>query len=393
MNHITLFQNPADCSGCGACAAACPKQAITMQPDQQGCLYPVISQESCIQCGKCLQVCGYKAGEGTVSLCAYGAVGKTEDIVSNSASGGVFATLAASCMEQGGMAAGAVMDLEQNSVAVYHILSGDMEDISRMQGSKYVQSQAFCCYKDVQKTLRTGKKVFFSGTPCQVSAIKKLTGDPENLITADLICHGIPPAEMLGGFIKVLGKRFRGEVKGLCFRDKTSPKSFTARIQIQKGRKTKIYRLRPQYLSFYQHFLEASTYRETCYQCPYACMKRVSDLTLGDYWGVEKYHAEDMKSGTIPDRRDWSCVLVNTEKGRAFLETCGKDLLLFPTKAEWVAQTNRQLREPSTKGQQRDQILQAYTQGGYAAVERQFIRDKGGALRFYRRMYRSMRHQ
>lgn len=393
MNHITLFQNPADCSGCGACAAACPKQAITMQPDQQGCLYPVISQESCIQCGKCLQVCGYKAGEGTVFLCAYGAVGKTEDIVSNSASGGVFATLAASCMEQGGMAAGAVMDLEQNSVAVYHILSGDMEDISRMQGSKYVQSQAFCCYKDVQKALRAGKRVFFSGTPCQVSAIKKLTGDPENLITADLICHGIPPAEMLGGFIKVLGKRFRGEVKGLCFRDKTSPKSFTARIHIQKGRKTKIYRLRPQYLSFYQHFLEASTYRETCYQCPYACMKRVSDLTLGDYWGVEKHHAEDMKSGTIPDRRDWSCVLVNTEKGRAFLETCGKDLLLFPTKAEWVAQTNRQLREPSTKGQQRDQILQAYTQGGYAAVERQFIRDKGGALRFYRRMYRSMRHQ
>ena len=393
MNHITLFQNPADCSGCGACAAACPKQAITMQPDQQGCLYPVISQESCIQCGKCLQVCGYKAGEGTVSLCAYGAVGKTEDIVSNSASGGVFATLAASCMEQGGMAAGAVMDLEQNSVAVYHILSGDMEDISRMQGSKYVQSQAFCCYADVQKALRAGKKVFFSGTPCQVSAIKKLTGDPENLITADLICHGIPPAEMLGGFIKVLGKRFRGEVKGLCFRDKTSPKSFTARIHIQKGRKTKIYRLRPQYLSFYQHFLEASTYRETCYQCPYACMKRVSDLTLGDYWGVEKYHAEDMKSGTIPDRRDWSCVLVNTEKGRAFLETCGKDLLLFPTKAEWVAQTNRQLREPSTKGQQREQILQAYTQGGYPAVERRFIRDKGGALRFYRRMYRSMRHQ
>lgn len=393
MNRITLFQNPADCSGCGACAIACPKQAIVMQPDQQGCLYPVISQESCIQCGKCLKVCAYKAMEGTAPICAYGAVGKSDTLVSNSASGGIFATLATSCMEQGGMAAGAVMDLYKDDVAVYHILSGNVGDISRMQGSKYVQSQAFCCYEDVQKTLRAGKTVFFSGTPCQVSAIKKLTGDPENLITADLICHGVPPVEKLSGFIKVLAKRFRGEVKSLCFRDKTSKKHFTARIHIQKKKKTKIYRLRPQYMSFYHHFCEAVNYRENCYQCPYACTKRVSDLTIGDYWGIEKHHAEDIQSGKIPDRRDWSCVLVNTEKGRAFLESCGKDLLLFPTKTEWVADTNRQLREPSAKGQQREQVLQAYTQGGYPAVERMFIRNKGGALRFYRRMYRSMRRQ
>ncbi len=386
---ITLFQSPAVCCGCGACAVACPMDAITMMPDASGALYPVIRQEWCIACGQCLKTCSFLSPQGTEPLAAYGAVGQDGELVSGSASGGVFATLAKACIQQGGMAAGAVMDWGERGARVFHILSDSLSDIPEMQGSKYVQSRAYACYKNVIRALKTGKTVLFSGTPCQVQAIKALTGDPENLITADLVCHGVPPEEMLNGFCKLLGKRLGGRVEDFCFRDKNSPKSFTARIRIRKGRKTRIYRLRSGSLSFYQYFLEAESYRESCYSCPYASTSRVSDLTMGDYWGMEKYHAQELKNQ--PDRKNWSCLLVNTQKGRSFLEQMGGELYLLPTQTAWVAQTNAQLTSPSQKGTRRETILETYAQGGYPAVEKLFIKDHGGSLRFRWRMFKLKR--
>ena len=390
MDKIKLFSREKDCSGCGACAVVCPKQAITMTEDACGYLYPVIDTEKCIRCGKCQQSCGHGNSILQEPLLAFAAVGKQEEIVKNSTSGGVFATLAYQAVAQGWLTAGAVMDMGEKGAQVYHMLSGNGADIPRMQGSKYVQSNGYLCYQDVCRAVREGKNVLFSGTPCQVAAVKRLTGDPDNLLTVDIICHGVPPVRLMNDFLTVIGKRLGGKITDFTFRDKSAPKPFTARLQVKKGKKCWDYRMRAHFLSFYQHFLQGMTYRESCYHCPYAGMKRASDLTIGDYWQIEKHHKSDIDSGEMPNRKDWSCILVNTEKGRAFLEQCGQALLRIPTDKQWIAESNQQLRQPSLKNPKREKILGMYQAEGYRAVERMFIRDQGGRLRFFWRMLKTV---
>lgn len=388
--RIDLVPDRAQCSGCGACAAACPRQAITMQTSGHGWVYPAIDHEDCISCGKCIGVCEYRDGAGgQLPMTAYAAVGQCGELVRNSASGGVFASLAMSWVKAGGLVAGAVMDCA-GSVQVYHVLSGKEEDIRRMQGSKYVQSDAWRCYHEVAKALRAGKSVLFSGTPCQVAAIKRLTGDPDNLTTIDLICHGVPPVKMLDEYIRLLEKRFHGKVEGFAFRDKSAGKSYCARIELRRGRHTRRLHLRSNELSFYRYFLKGALCRENCYTCPYAKPERVSDLTIGDYWGVERRHATEFAEGIMPRRANWSCMLVNTPKGEALVREHAAQIDKYPSRPEWVAEENQQLCRPTVKPEERDCLLRLYETGGYAAVEDDFIRSAGGKLRYHLRLLKQL---
>lgn len=391
MEPIVLVKDAAACSGCGACLGVCPKEAITMEADVYGCLYPKIDLARCVHCGKCVQICPHChqwAGNKPVEV--YAAVGKCRQTVQNSASGGVFAVLAQSCVRKGGLAAGAVMDCHDNYADVYHLLSRKEPDICRMQGSKYVQSEAWRSYSYVVQAIKAGKTVLFSGTPCQVAAVKALTGNPDNLLTVDVICHGVPPRQMLNDYLKVLSRRFCGEVTGFCFRDKSCDKQFTAKILLRKSGRTGQIHLRSNYLSFYKYFLTGGIYRESCYSCPYAGSTRVSDITIGDYWGIEQFHGEEIRSGNMPDRKDWSCILVNTEKGARFLEANGEEIFLYPTRLEWVAEKNQQLRAPAIPDKNRDRILKLYAESGYPALEADFVKQHGGRLRFFWRMLRNL---
>lgn len=389
---IRLVKSSTDCSGCGACMAVCPKQAITMRPGENGCLYPVIDEGNCVHCGKCQHICEYAGGTagGNLPRSVYAAAGKDADLVRNSASGGVFATLAKSWIQAGGMVAGAVMDCG-GGVKVYHVLSDKPEDVRRMQGSKYVQSDAWRCYVDVQAALKDGKRVLFSGTPCQTAAIRALTGDPEHLITVELICHGVPPQTMLDEYVRILSKRFGGKLMDFTFREKRVPKSFCARMDIQKGKRVRSLYLRSHELSFYKHFLEGTIYRENCYSCPYAKQERGSDLTIGDYWGVEKYHQDDFASGAMEKRSDWSCILVGSAKGEALLKQHGGTMTVHPSRLEWAMAENHQLRHPMQKPASRSEVLHLYQTGGYSAVENSFIHKHGGRLRYFLRVMKQLR--
>lgn len=387
---IRLFDDPAKCCGCGACAAVCARRAIRMEADGSGCVYPVIDQAQCVGCGRCRQVCAYQAkAAGQRPMEAYAAVGRDDALVRCSASGGMFASLARSWLREGGLVAGAVMDVD-GGAQVYHVLSGSEEDLRRMQGSKYVQSDAGRCYGEVMAALKRGERVLFSGTPCQAAAIQTLTGNPENLTTIDLVCHGVPPEKMLDEYVRLLGRRFHAKVTGLAFRDKSVPREFCARVEVQRGKKRRCVYLRSSILSFYKHFLAGRTYRENCYSCPYARLERVADVTIGDYWGVENHHGEDIRAGRMPARSDWSCLLVNTPKGRALLNAHGGEIALYPSQAEWAAEANHQLRHPSEKPEGRDALLARYAQGGYAAVEADFVRAQGGEWRYRFRLCRQM---
>ena len=392
MEHRELAKDITKCSGCGACMVVCPKSAIQMKPDARGWLYPGIDETLCVDCGKCVHVCPYcETPSVNVPLDVYAAVGKCPETVARSASGGIFASLADSCMQKEGLVAGAVLDCENSHVEVYHLLSGAGEDLVRMQGSKYVHSEAWRCYSQILQALKAGRTVLFSGTPCQVAAIKNLTGDPENLVAVDLICHGVPSRQMLNDYLKILSKRLHGKIVGLRFRDKSCPKPFTAGIDLRTGQKTKRIYLRSGFLSFYKYFLNGSLYRENCYSCPYACGERVSDITIGDYWGIEECHKEDFESGLMSHRPDWSCILVNTKKGARFLEEHGGKILRYPSRWEWAAQKNAQLKAPSSRGEKRDLLLKAYTEQGYKAVESVFLKENRGKIRYYWRLLRNLR--
>lgn len=387
---IDLVPDVAKCSGCGACMHVCPKGAITMQAAPNGSIFPVIEQEKCIGCGKCVRQCAYRQPTKLrASMAAYAAVAKDCELVQNSASGGLFAALAMSWLKSGGLAAGAVMDCSQE-VQIHHVLSDRCDDLYRMQGSKYVQSDAWRCYQAVKEALANGKQVLFSGTPCQIAAIRQLTGDPDQLITIDLICHGVPPVKMLDDYVQLLNKRLHGKVKSFRFRDKSLKKSFTASLDVRYGKKTRRFYLRSHELSFYKHFLEGANYRENCYSCPFARLERVSDLTIGDYWGIGKQHADDFANGRMPEVEDWSCVLVNTEKGRRLLDQHAREISLYASKPEWVAEENHQLQHPTAVPQGRAQLLRVYEQNGYKGVEMAFIKACGGWLKYHLRLCRQL---
>lgn len=390
MKPVALVKDTSSCCGCGACLSVCPVEAITMKEDILGCQYPEINLGKCIGCEKCIQICSYaQKRTEDYKQTAYAAIGRDEQLVQKSASGGAFASLAKRLLEDGGMAAGAVLDCTDSRAEVYHVLSDEMKDLLRMQGSKYVQSEAWRCYDDVIQALKAGKQVLFSGTPCQVGAVKALTGNPENLITMDLICHGVPPLRMLNNFLKILSQRFGAEICDLQFREKNCEKNYCACIELQNRTHKRLY-IRSNDLSFYTLFLKNVICRENCYSCPYANMERVSDLTIGDYWGIEKHHEMDFAQERMPRRKDWSCVLVNTERGAAFLEKYGQDMSMFPTEANWVAEHNEQLRAACKKPQSRAVLLEKYSEGGYEAVEKDFIKKSGGFLRYYWRLMKNI---
>ena len=385
--RILLGMDEEHCSGCGACAAVCPKHAVSMRGNEHGYMRPVIDDDACIRCGKCVRLCeSIHAGEKNAPQEAYAAVGSCESLVRNSASGGMFASLAMSWIRNGGLVAGAVMDCMDTGVRVYHLLSDKEEDIRRMQGSKYVQSDAWMCYDAVHAALRTGREVLFSGTPCQAAAIKQLTGNPENLTTIDLVCHGVPPAAMLEEYIRILEKRLLGKTRSFSFRDKRLKKKYCAAIEVGKNRK--VY-MKASELSFYQHFLSGVLQRESCYACPYACLERSADVTIGDYWGIDKAHEAQFRSGEMPRRNDWSCLLVNSDKGARLLKCCGGEVRRYPTQAEWIAEKNNQLVRPSEKPANRERMLELYKHGGYAAIDDAYIKDAGGKLRYSLRLIRN----
>lgn len=380
------------CSACGACLAMCPVEAIQMEASAEGFLYPAIQKDKCISCGKCASVCSLRETEEKHQpLEAYAAVGHNDALVRNSASGGAFASLATQCVQQGGLVAGAVMDTDGEDLRVYHQLTNHVEGIGPMQGSKYVQSDAWKCYKELAQAVRQGKTVLFAGTPCQVSAVKRITGNPDNLITMDLVCHGVPSLQMLNDYVKILNRRFCGRIKQIAFRDKTIEKNYTARIDIVRGERDKALYLRAHSMSYYKYFLEGKVQRDSCYACQYACLARISDITVGDYWGIEKHQSEEIIQRNAEKKTHWSCLMANTPKGKSFLKRYGQILERFPTKATHVAEANQQLNAPSKRPAERVKLLKLYREKGYAGIETAFLRDTGGKVRYYWRILKEMR--
>lgn len=379
MECVKLWEDEKNCSGCGACYSSCPKDAIIFVKDVYGNLYPEINKDKCIQCGLCVKVCGFKNIKcNPPSEKVYASVVKDSHLQEKSSSGGIFAAMARTVIKENGAVVGAVMELEPN-VQVYHKLSLKLEDIVEFQGSKYAQSDSWKSYSDIKKHVKSGKLVLFSGTPCQVDAVKRITGNPDNLITVDLICHGVAPVKLFEDNICSLSKQF-GKVTHFVFRGNRIKGAFCATFVARN----RLVHLKSQFIPYYYTFLNGYTYRESCYHCPYATVERTGDITIGDYWGVKDYHATDIKKF---NRDNWSCVLINTKKGEFFWQKTSDDLILIPSKIDYVLANNHQLTAPSSKPLKRDEFLEAYRNGGYRSFEQKYSQMWGGMWKYRIKMF------
>lgn len=375
-----LFKQQSDCCGCGACASACPKNAIDMITDSHGFKYPVIRPSLCIGCNNCINSCGLqlRLGQKTKGPWFAGA-GKAD--ISKSASGGTFSALANSIINKGGCVYGAAYDRTENEIHVCHQRAASNNELKALLNSKYVQSDAKRCFKDVKEQLKTGRAVFFTGTPCQVAGLKGyLKKDWPNLLTADLVCHGVPSDQLFNDQIHSYEKQYGAKVIDFCFRDKTKGWGHSLiRLTLSDMRTILI---PADECPYYDLFLKVKTLRDSCYNCPYSSDFRAADITLGDFWGVEESRPDVLYQSGLTTERGVSCIMANTEKGRLGIQKYGGGLIVREVAFDDIAKFNDQLRHPSRLPKDRDLYLKRYEKDGWSGIETTWgIRERGVTIR------------
>ena len=331
-----------NCCGCHACASVCGKHCITMQADSEGFLYPVVDKVACTDCGLCEKVClVIHQDVSHEPISTYIAINRDEEVRLASSSGGIFTLLAEKVINEGGVVFGARFDKDWN---VIHDWTDTIEGIAAFRGSKYVQSTMGETYREARDILTQGRKVLFSGTPCQIAGLKKyLRKEYDNLLTVDFICHGVPSPGVWRRYLGELRESLRAErgvgknsvpssidelpvITGISFRDKsTGWKKYGFRVRYAASKaalntvsasaiKEEKELLQPYTENpFMRGFLADVYLRPSCYACPARLGKSCSDVTIADAWGMHNISKE------LDDDKGACYVLENTIKGTNYM--------------------------------------------------------------------------
>ena len=341
------------CTGCTACKDVCPKQCITMQPDELDALHPIVDDSICINCGLCEKTCpnnrelSYKLPHKV-----WAAWSNDNDVRRTSASGGIACELYRYWIKNGGVATGVVYDRDEGC---HFILLEKESDIKTVQNSKYTFSETAGIYKVVKQKLQAGISVLFIGVPCQVAGLYGfLKKEYDNLITVDIICHGMPPATYLEQHIKSIEDKKKEYTCQLFFRD---PKyyTYTYTFTLKNNNGKEFYNKKVLTRDNYQlGYHRALIYRENCYSCNYAREERISDLTIGDFSGLGRFAPFEC------DKHNVSCILENTDKGSALLKKLNGALSMFERPACEAFEVEKQLKSPSVKHSRRSIFEKVY---------------------------------
>lgn len=384
---MVLFEENKDCCACGACMNICPRQAISMKEDAAGFIYPVIEEEKCIKCGLCKKACSFRK-ENNVSMKesikVYAAAATEDEVLKAAASGGIFSVLAKNVLLNNGIVYGAVLIRENEQFVVKHIGIDDIADLWMLQGSKYVHSELGFTYQEVKEKLLNDKIVLFSGTPCQIAGLRSFLGkEYEKLVTVDVICHGVPNKRFFNSYINVLERKLKGNIYTYIFRDKTLGQGMHTKVEYcDKKGNGKVFITDGYLTSYFFLFLKSYIYRENCYTCPYAQEKRLSDITIGDFWGIYNVHSTEVEKSKMSDDKGISCVLVNTDKGKKVIEAVSKDLYMFESTFDKASAYNGQLKCPSPRSQERDKVIEIFEKDGFEAVDK-YYKNKFRKERMY----------
>ena len=320
-----IIANRADCSGCSACANICPKNAIEMTRDAEGFSYPKINPELCIKCGRCDATCpalNFKANIIDDFPKTFVATYDDDKILRHSSSGGVFTALSEIILRDGGIVFGAAFDKKWR---VVHTSAENLDELEALRRSKYAQSQIGDVYRQAKKSLEAGKKVLFSGTPCQCVGLKHFLGkDYDNLLTVEIICHGVPSPGIWENYIGAMDDAH--EVAYVNFRSKRN--GWGSNIEIDFFDRGFYFRSNGKD-PYGKNFLDGLSERLSCHRCKFKFPNGQADLTLGDAWGVQNFAPE------MFDNRGTSVIFIHTAKGNSFFERTNliKRQVAFPNAA------------------------------------------------------------
>lgn len=338
------------CTGCTACYNICPNKCITMKENDEGFKYPVIDLKKCTHCNLCAKVCPANNNFNSKLPVNVYAVKNKDDIKrKESSSGGVFVELAEYIIEHGGIVFGATYKANNE---VEHIGIQRKEDIKRLQGSKYVQSNLNNCYKEIKDFLKKGKLVLFTGVPCQIQGLKSfLNKNYENLICVDVICHGVPSPKIFEKYILELEKENNSKIKNIDFRYKQeSWKNYKVRINFKNGKQT----IEDFSKNIYMRgFLRNIYLRKSCYQCMAKALKNESDITIGDYWGIQNIDSK------FDDDKGCSAILINTIKGNKIFEQIKNKFATKNSNIDDVVGENKLLINSVEEKNTREQFFKA----------------------------------
>lgn len=364
-NDMINIEEKSQCSGCSACLNICPRNAITMQHDTLGFLYPIVDSQKCINCGLCDKVCDFGNNYDKSFLLPspkiYGAWHKDDEERKNSQSGALFSTLATFILKEGGIVYGVALNSELNAE---HIRISDLDELYRIKKSKYVQSDIGLTFTRIANDLVDGQTVLFSGTPCQASGlrsfIKNKRVDDGKLYIINIICHGVPSPNIWKDNIKYVERKKKEKVLSANFLDKSicgwhgGKESYT----FQKGKPfvselyTKLY---------YKHLM----LRCSCYICPFANFQHPGDITVGDFWGLDKIRPELDK-----EDKGVSLVIINTKKGISLFDKIKASVNCFDSNISECLQPN--LEKPTAPNPMCKQFEQDYSVYGFDYIARKY---------------------
>ena len=339
MINIT---NKIDCSGCNACGDICGHNAIVFNTDIEGFWYPEVDMEKCTDCGLCDKVCpninvkDLKKNDLDQSIC-YAAEHKNIEIVFDSTSGGAFSALADIMYKEKGYVGGAIFN---DDFSIRHYISNDKKDLPKLRSSKYAESDLSGFYKEVKKLLKNGEKVLVCGCPCQMAALRAfLMKDYDNLIIADFVCRGINSPKVWRKYLDTFEERYGSPVVYSKAKSKEYGwRNLTHKAVLANG---KAYYETKGENNFTKGYLKTNAFcRPSCYECPFKGFPRISDITLADYWGIEKIDKTmDKNLGT-------SLIMINSQKGLSYFEKVKTRLNFVQTPFDSILQGNPALTKP-----------------------------------------------
>ena len=369
---MKIFSNKKECCGCTACKCICPTEAITMKSDNEGFLYPVVDENFCIACNLCIDVCPMKNEvdiKDHFEIPEVYAVKHTSDLVRLlSSSGGAYTAISDFIIkDKKGICYGATFDEEFN---VRHKEAITTSERNKFRGSKYVQSKLGNVFYHIKQNLVNGKLILFTGTPCQnaglVKYLKLSKIDTSNLILNDIVCHGVASPKIWKDYVVFIEEKNKSKIKNYTFRFKEKGwRGYNVKVEFENNT---IKLNTKDVLKYVKLFNFNLILRPSCYNCKFSNLNRPSDLTIGDFWGIEK------SMPGFEDTKGVSLVLVNTRRGKDIFERIKSNLIYRQSNISDCMQLN--LYQPTPKPENREKFWKDYGEKGFKYIAKNYTRNK-----------------
>lgn len=353
-----------NCCGCTACSAICPKDAIKMSENEKGFLYPVVNEDKCIDCGRCISVCQLTHDSNYPELQSIYAVRNLDGVTrEKSSSGGVFSLLASYIENKNGVIYGAEFDKD---FGVKHCRAEKEAEWIKFTRSKYLQSDLNSVFYSVKQDLENNKYVLFSGTPCQIHGLKLFLNNKndDKLLTCDIVCHGVSSPKIWKQYLSYVEKKTKKKIADVNFRNKKDVGWHNSTIMISDTNNEVLINESQSKNFYFLLFFNHLILRHSCFNCKFANFNRPGDITIGDFWGIEKNYA------FFDDDKGTSLVLLNSQKGHNFFNEIKCKTQYIEVDKDKCLQPN--LKSPSRKPYNYGEFWKIYSKVGLVGAGKYF---------------------